>query len=90
MFGKPKGVPSKADALPGRTERMAVPETHFVNGHRLSPPFPENLARAVFVFRMRAGDQAFRPKDFLHEGSSLKQSIVKQQTSKGRHQESEK
>ena len=30
-----------------------------------------NLARPVFVFRMSLGDQAFRPKDFLHEMSTL-------------------
>src|SRR5262249_26018988 len=41
-------VPSSADALPGRTERMAVPEAHFVNGHRLSPPFPDGLQQAMF------------------------------------------
>jgi peptide-methionine (S)-S-oxide reductase len=49
MFGKPKSIPSHADALPGRTERMPVPEAHFVNRHRLSPPFPEGLARAQFA-----------------------------------------
>ena len=27
---------------------MPVPETHFVNGHRLTPPFPAGLAQAVF------------------------------------------
>jgi peptide-methionine (S)-S-oxide reductase len=27
---------------------MKVPETHFVNGHRIQPPFPEGLERAVF------------------------------------------
>jgi peptide-methionine (S)-S-oxide reductase len=48
MFGKPKNVPSKADALPGRTEPMPVSQTHFVNGRRLVPPFPEGLARAMF------------------------------------------
>ena len=45
---KPLTIPSAADALPGRTERMRVPETHFVNQHRIVPPFPEGLARAVF------------------------------------------
>ena len=48
MFGKPKTIPSKADALPGRAERMPVPDAHFVNGHRLTPPFPDGLARALF------------------------------------------
>jgi peptide-methionine (S)-S-oxide reductase len=48
MFSKPKATPSKAEALPGRAERMPVPQTHFVNGHRLEPPFPEGLERAMF------------------------------------------
>jgi len=45
---KPLTVPSKAEALPGRSEPMSVPETHFVNGHRLTPPFPDGLQRALF------------------------------------------
>jgi peptide-methionine (S)-S-oxide reductase len=48
MFGKPKTIPSKAEALPGRTEPMPVPETHFVNGHRVVPPFPDGLSQAMF------------------------------------------
>jgi len=35
--------------LPGRSARMPVPERHFVNGHPLTPPFPEGLERAVFA-----------------------------------------
>ena len=41
-------MPSRADALPGRAERMPVPETHFVNGHRIAPPFPDGLEQAMF------------------------------------------
>jgi peptide-methionine (S)-S-oxide reductase len=41
-------IPTSAESLPGRAERMRVPETHFVNGHRLEPPFPEGLQRAMF------------------------------------------
>ena len=49
MFSKkPLTIPSKAEALPGRAERMPVPETHFVNGHRIAPPFPDGLERAMF------------------------------------------
>ena len=48
MFGKPTTIPSKAEALPGRAERMPVPDAHFVNTHRLTPPFPDGLARALF------------------------------------------
>ena len=49
MFGKPKTIPSKAEALPGRDERMPVTETHFVNGARLEDPFPAGLAKAMFA-----------------------------------------
>jgi peptide-methionine (S)-S-oxide reductase len=48
MFGKPKTVPSKAEALPGRADPMPVPDAHFVNQHRLTPPFPDGLQRALF------------------------------------------
>jgi peptide-methionine (S)-S-oxide reductase len=49
MFSrKPLTIPSKADALPGRAERMPVPEAHFVNRNRLTPPFPEGLQQALF------------------------------------------
>ena len=44
MFGKSPTLPTKANALPGRAERMPVPTAHFVNGHRLEPPFPDGLA----------------------------------------------
>src|SRR3954452_21318475 len=49
MFGKPKTIPSKAEALPGRGERMPVPPAHFVNQHRLEAPFPDGLERAMFA-----------------------------------------
>jgi len=35
--------------LPGRADAMPVPETHFVNGHRLTPPFPEGMRTAQFA-----------------------------------------
>src|SRR6266567_1178902 len=49
MFSKPIKIPSKAEALPGRDERMEVPDRHFVNGHRLDAPFPAGLERAMFA-----------------------------------------
>jgi peptide-methionine (S)-S-oxide reductase len=50
MFTRiPLFIPSAADALPGRVEAMPVPAAHFVNGHRLQPPFPEGLQRALFA-----------------------------------------
>jgi peptide-methionine (S)-S-oxide reductase len=48
FFKKPSTIPSAADALPGRSDRMPVPEAHFVNKHRLTPPFPDGLAKAMF------------------------------------------
>jgi peptide-methionine (S)-S-oxide reductase len=49
MFGRTKlELPDAGQALPGRDTAMPVPEAHYVNGHRLTPPFPEGLERAVF------------------------------------------
>jgi peptide-methionine (S)-S-oxide reductase len=47
LFDK-RRLPTPDDALPGRSEKMPVPEKHFVNGARLEPPFPDGLQRAVF------------------------------------------
>jgi peptide-methionine (S)-S-oxide reductase len=41
-------MPTAKDALPGRAQALSVPQTHFVNGHRLVPPFPAGLREAVF------------------------------------------
>jgi peptide-methionine (S)-S-oxide reductase len=41
-------LPTAADALPGRTERMVVPAKHFVNGAPLLPPFPVGTELATF------------------------------------------
>ncbi|MCH9647193.1 MAG: peptide-methionine (S)-S-oxide reductase MsrA [Deltaproteobacteria bacterium] len=41
-------LPSPADALPGRQEKMLVPERHFVLDARLEPPFPQGLQEALF------------------------------------------
>jgi peptide-methionine (S)-S-oxide reductase len=48
MFGKPMRIPSVQEALPGRSTPMTVPETHYVNGHRITPPFPDGLELAMF------------------------------------------
>jgi len=48
MFGKAKTVPSKDAALAGRADRMPITDSHFVNQHRLTPPFPDGLQRAMF------------------------------------------
>lgn len=41
-------LPSRDNALPGRAEKMPVPESHFVNGARLVPPFPAGTRIATF------------------------------------------
>ena len=41
-------IPSEADALPGRDEAIALPNNHYVHGRPIAPPFPEEMARAVF------------------------------------------
>ncbi len=48
MFGKPQTIPTKEEALPGRADPMPVPDQHFINHHRLRPPFPEGLETAMF------------------------------------------
>jgi peptide-methionine (S)-S-oxide reductase len=48
-YGHKSEMPSPDDALPGRSVPMPVPLAHFVNGHPLSPPFPEGLDTAVFA-----------------------------------------
>ncbi|MCH2098723.1 MAG: peptide-methionine (S)-S-oxide reductase, partial [Pseudomonadales bacterium] len=47
LFRKKVEMPSSERALPGREETMPVPETHYVNGQPLQPPFPEHLETAV-------------------------------------------
>jgi len=41
-------MPSPAEALPGRPERMRVPKAHFVNAAPLEPPFPPGTELALF------------------------------------------
>ena len=41
-------LPSPAEALPGRSEKMQVPDRHFVNGQPLVGPFPAHLQQVQF------------------------------------------
>ena len=41
-------IPDRANALPGRSEAIAVTEPHFVNGRTLTPPYPDGHAQVVF------------------------------------------
>ncbi|GBD51631.1 peptide-methionine (S)-S-oxide reductase MsrA [Microcystis aeruginosa NIES-298] len=47
-FGKKLTLPTVREALPGRSEKMPVPSTHYVNGHPLQPPFPGGMESAMF------------------------------------------
>jgi peptide-methionine (S)-S-oxide reductase len=47
-MNKKLSLPTKDQALPGRTTPMLVPEKHFVNGNPLKPPFPANMETAMF------------------------------------------
>src|SRR5687768_3768254 len=41
-------MPRPDQALPGHPEPMEVPDAHFVNDNRITPPFPAGLEQAVF------------------------------------------
>jgi peptide-methionine (S)-S-oxide reductase len=41
-------MPTADQALPGRNQSMTVPDKHYVNGNRLTDPFPVGLEKAVF------------------------------------------
>ena len=43
LFRKTMEIPSVAEALPGRPEPIPTPDTSFVNGRRIKPPFPEGM-----------------------------------------------
>ncbi len=47
-FGKTAEMPSTAKALAGRTDAIAVPKQHFVNGNRMLEPYPEGCQIAMF------------------------------------------
>ncbi|MGH2449778.1 MAG: peptide-methionine (S)-S-oxide reductase MsrA [Candidatus Limnocylindria bacterium] len=48
-FRKSAKLPSAEEALRGRAQPMRVPETHFVNGARLMPPYPDGSELATFA-----------------------------------------
>lgn len=47
-FGKKIAMPSPQEALPGRSEAMPVPQTHYTNGNPLKPPYPAGMETAMF------------------------------------------
>lgn len=47
-FFKTLRMPTVDDALPGRVEKMPIPDRHYVLGTPLQAPFPEGLEKALF------------------------------------------
>ena len=47
-FRRKLGLPAEAEALPGRSTAMPVPDRHFVNGNPIAGPFPAGTSRALF------------------------------------------
>ena len=45
---KMKSLLPAEGTLPGRSQKMPVPEKHAVNGNRIVPPFPAGMEQAVF------------------------------------------
>jgi len=41
-------MPEAESALPGRSEKIAVPQNHFVNGNSITEPFPQEMKMALF------------------------------------------
>jgi peptide-methionine (S)-S-oxide reductase len=48
IFSHKSDMVTAERALQGRSETMAVPAAHFVNGNPLQPPFPEGMQQAIF------------------------------------------
>jgi peptide-methionine (S)-S-oxide reductase len=48
-FSKSVAMVDRQRALPGRSEKMAVPSSHYVNGARLAAPWPEGVQLAQFA-----------------------------------------
>lgn len=47
-YRKPAVIPTAAQALPGRADKMAVPSLHTVRNTPLQPPFPVGTEQVVF------------------------------------------
>ena len=48
LFKKSLSLPSKAEALPGRSNPIPTAKSHFINGNPLKGPYPEGAQKAVF------------------------------------------
>jgi len=48
MFSKSMEIPSSAQALPGRDEKMQLNPVHYVHGRSMVEPFPQNMEKVIF------------------------------------------
>src|SRR5262249_43535669 len=48
LFRKKAVMPTKDESLPGRSTPLKIPDRHFVNGHRITPPVPAGMHEAIF------------------------------------------
>jgi peptide-methionine (S)-S-oxide reductase len=48
LFGKKNTLPTKEEALPGRSQAMPVPVKHYVNGNPLKGSFPAGSEQIIF------------------------------------------
>ncbi|GBF29379.1 peptide methionine sulfoxide reductase MsrA [bacterium MnTg03] len=48
MFSKSMEIPSSAQALPGRDEKMQLNPVHYVHGRSMVGPFPQNMEQMIF------------------------------------------
>ena len=46
LLRKTMEIPCVAEALPGRPDPIPTPDTSFINGRFVKPPFPEGMERA--------------------------------------------
>ena len=49
LTAKKLTLPTRAEALPGRSQPMPVPAEHWVNATPLEPPFPHGIETAIFA-----------------------------------------
>lgn len=49
LFGKKTSMIDPSQALPGRSEALDVPSTHFVSGNSIKPPFSDGAQSVVFA-----------------------------------------
>lgn len=63
-------VPDAHEALAGRDEAMVIPDSHFVLGTALTPPWPDGMEEAFFAFGCFWGcERLFWQLDGVHSTS---------------------